>query len=249
MSAFLVAPLELASTQSKSVHAKSRSFSLMREIVQRDGVRALWKGSAWYVAATTVSRGIWLSSYDPIRTAIENRGYSTMSSRLMASWCAGALNGFVSNPIWTLKTYAQLPGYPGLWSPEYRRQLFRLPVLMSGVVPAMTYISLESVSQLLLLEAMRDAWSDREHPNALVEGAMGAIARMAALPFTYPLHVVTLRYREAQRPPLRGSTTFLSVWKTIHQQRAWYGGMAAYSMRAIPQAGWLFFFHAMLKNH
>lgn len=258
ISAFGVAPIELVSTRSKLPGAELKSFQLMRSLIRSDGVQSLWKGSGWFVGATTMSRGIWMFSYEYIRSGLLAEGYSSNSTAILAGFSSGVINAAISNPIWTIKTYAQLEGYPGLFrfgSAEYRRQILTPRVFTAGIVPAMAYIGIESAGQWIIYESLKSmvfSWNRKCADNPLVDGLIGGMSRIAILPVSYPFHMITFRYREAVQPrlvsidghfkmitPIRPS--FQEVVAKIARNRAWYDGSLAYASRVAPQAALLFF--------
>lgn len=264
----LFAPLELVSTRSKSAEATTKGFRLLFEIARKEGMAALWKGSGWFITGTMFSRGIWLASYDRIKNRLHWR-LPLNQSIIGASLLSGMSVALLSNPIWTLKTYAQLPNYPGLFWPKNRQTHLMLQprVLMSGSGAAMTYVGIESVSQLFLYEYTKRMY--QRHVDATVSspmaGLIGGISRAAIIPFTYPLHVLTLRYREQARASAKSETVFtntklqtapagiqrqnlIQIVKTISEQRAWYDGMSPYMARVIPQATVLFFCYEFFQR-
>jgi hypothetical protein len=282
LNGIVFAPFELVSTRSKSVDATTKSFRLLAEIARKEGVSALWKGSSWFISGNGISRGIWLSSYNRIRNKLQDRGYTADQSTAMAAYVSGAVTATLSNPVWTLKSFAQLPNYPGILYPpgtsfnrliqgnipgmelvqENRRMTFKPRVLMSGSLPAVSYIGIESTLQLFLYERLKLLYNQdpTQTVSAPVSGLIGGVSRAAMLPLTYPLHVVTLRYRENAKPTMttvdgvktmiesQNRQRFVEVLKGIYQQKAWYNGGLTYTARVVPQASVLFFFYEFFRQ-
>ena len=88
---------------------------------------------------------------------------------------------------------------------------------------------------------------------------MAGVTRGLMLPITYPLHVITLRYRENVKPELRlqdsrvkiqphTPQSLSQVISTIYNQKAWYNGGLSYTCRVVPQAASLFFIYEMFRK-
>lgn len=219
------APFELVSTRSKSVGATARSFRLLFEMGRREGLVSLWKGSSWFILGNGVSRTIWLATYAETKACFVDRGYDPNLAVILAGGLSGMITATVSSPIWTLKSFAQLPNYPGLLYPnttmvrQYRKLALRPRVLMAGTIPSAIYVSLESASQWWIYEQLRTAYqnlnpSDKEI-SPPINGLIGGCSRAAMIPFTYPLHVLTLRYREHARPVLTNISPILTNTPSI----------------------------------
>lgn len=269
LNGLIFAPLEFGSTRSKSVNATTRSFSLLKEVCRTEGVFSMWKGSSWFIFGNAFSRGVWLTSYNCIGNKLKEQQMSNDKVIVTSGFISGGLTALVSNPFWTIKSYAQLPNYPGFFFPknitfkqmiqnhpsmnlvrENRRRTMTPTVLMAGVTPAMTYNSIESVIQLFTYEKLKQQYKKEFgfDSSPLINGVIGGISRMTCLPLTYPLHVLTLRYRESVQPKIYEKSkslkpSFIASLKQIHSQRAWYSGLLTYSCRVVPQATILFFIY------
>lgn len=258
------APLELGSTRSKSTHARSKGFRMIFDTAKTEGFLSLWKGSSWFIIGNSLSRTTWLISYDFIK------GENPSNNRLLLSgFLAGGITAAVSNPIWSLKSYAQLPNYPGIFfnpnvslrnivtsynhplTKQNRKSTFKPHVLMSGTLPAMTYVSIESMCQLFLFEKIKlrlDPYIETiSTNNTLLCGLSGALAggisRIIILPIVYPLHVITLRIREQKK-----LQTNNSIIASIRRDNAWYAGIGPYSVRVASQSCILFFFLEIFRS-
>jgi len=282
LNGLLFAPLELGSTSSKSTTTNIRGFKIIPHVYKTEGLRALWNGSGWFVLANTTSRTIWLMSYDHLKYSLSrNKNEKLTNIQLMgAGFGAGAITAFLSNPIWTLKSFANLPNYPGILYPiniplshflknplkfyneptikEYRNLSHTPKTLMSGTIPAIGYVATESMFQLFILEKLKEFTKDYTNNlnpfnTGLFGGLLGGISRIVILPVTFPLHVVTLRFREQNKPILQDSSGIKSfiqnpnkqnvkqIISGIHKDRAWYAGIGPYTARVVPQASILFF--------
>ncbi len=85
LNGLILAPLDMVATRSKSVNSSLTSFKLLHQICKNDGVRALWRGSSWYIFAQMVSRGIWLSSYNIILDESRKRSAHDKANIIFAS--------------------------------------------------------------------------------------------------------------------------------------------------------------------
>lgn len=258
---FTFAPLELGSTRSKSSITNLKGFKLISNTIRTEGLLSLWKGSAWFVVGNALARSTWIMSYDFIRN-----NNNSNSRILTAGFLSGLITAIVTNPVWTLKSYAQLPHYPGilyhpdtklttlLTSPitsynnpltiQNRLRTLNYKVLTSGTIPAMCYVSIESMCQLFTFEKIKFILNNyNEQSSYLIKGLSGALAgglsRSIILPVTYPLHVITLRVREQKR--ITGYINIKFIMRSIHNDKAWYAGIGPYSTRVIFQSSILFF--------
>ena len=252
----LFAPLELSSTRSKSINATTKSFKLLKELCKNEGTLSMWKGSSWFILSTGFSRSIWLTSYNKLKINMENIGYTQNYSIIVSSYLAGLTTAIISNPFWTLKSYSQLPNYPG-FNTKTAKFFLNPKVLMSGVSPAMIYIPIESLSQLFIYEKLKKLYSN-DNNSPFISGIFGGISRTFILPFSYPLHIYTLRLRENVKPIISfekesykinpSKETFFQILKGIHQQKSWYNGLLPYAIRVSLQSTSLFFIYESFKK-
>jgi hypothetical protein len=248
----IFAPLELACTLSKSINSNKRSFSLLTELVRKEGVSSLWRGSSWFILSNGFSRGSWLYSYNRLK-----QNHNVVTSGILA----GIVSAMVTNPFWALKSYAQLPGYPGLVFPSSptnskaemlkNRKLTLTPTMLTvGTVPSMIYVAIESVTQLMIYEAFLSKYQEQCESVPLYNGLIGGLSRTLIIPWTYPLHVVTLRMRENRLECKRYGKTkssLMDIIRTVRDGRAWYHGCLVYSCRIIPQSTMLFGLYSYIK--
>lgn len=236
MTGILFAPLELGSTRSKSRQTTIRGFRLICQAYRNEGFLALWRGSGWFVAGNAASRTTWLVSYDYLKGQLlsQKKLNDPNANRLgnvelmAAGFGSGVITAIVTNPIWTLKSFAQLPNYPGILYPPGTSlakiitnpsQYIKSPVvaenrlltlhprtLIAGTMPAIGYVATESMFQLFILEKLKE-WT-KNYTGGLsplasgaVGGLLGGVSRVVILPVTFPLHVLTLRVREQYKPP------------------------------------------------
>ncbi len=270
LNGFITAPLELASTRSKSAsedrvfyatrnlkHTKSvktqlRSFKLIKHVYQTEGARALWRGSSWFIIGNACSRSLWLTSYNHFMELGQSHNLNHDLTAFGSGFLAGGVTALLSNPIWTLKSYAQLPNYPGFIVPtgayqdtlEYRKRVLKFKVLMAGVKPALVYVPFESAFHLYLYDYFKRLYSRTrgEEPSPLISGFLSGLARISILPASHPFHVMTLRCREF--PDRKIS----QIYQSVKAQKAWYHGSIAYIWRVIPQSALLFFTYEAFKK-
>lgn len=285
---FILAPFELASTYSKSSETKFKGLSCLTNIYKKEGLLSLWRGSGWFLFATSASRTCWLYSYDQIKCILSENGKQELTTKdlLLAGFFSGTLTSVVSNPIWTLKSFSQLPNYQGLICPpktplinflrdpakyinstltsENRKLTFSKRILFSGTTPAILYVSIESMFQLLAYEKLKQLMSnnyDITNPfmNGIVSGFFGGLSKSLVLPISFPLHVITIRVREHYKPQVstinnskliytKTKVNFWNIIKHIHADKAWYAGLSPYLIRSIPQSSILFFMVEGLKS-
>lgn len=245
----LFSPFEFVSTRSKIQNTKYTSFSLFKHIYKTEGLKRLWTGSSWFILGNGISRGVWLCSYEYYK-------YNFQWSIFNSAFLAGTTTAILSNPIWYLKTQAQIPNYKGIICPSHislteyiknplfyfrslksYRQTFMNKKLMSGVLPATIYVSIESSIFLTSYEWFKQLCSSN---NPIITGLLSGISRIMILPISYPLHVITYRKRE------NNNLNILNICKTIHIERAWYNGLLIYSFRMLPQSLSLFIIYETL---
>lgn len=234
----ILAPLELSATRSKSEFSTHKSFKLLSHVVKTEGILSLWNGCLPFVISTSISRGLWLTTYDYIKP-IMSQQHSKNLAIIYSGLFSGAITALVTNPLWNWKTYANLPGYPGFKQTFYKDNMYKL--FTAGTKPAVIYISIESAGQLVIYEKLKGIVIEKNINSPIIFGLLGGISKLYCLPFTYPLHVITQRYRENEK--LGVKENLFRIISKIKYKNSWYDGMLSYSCRVAPQSTSLFFIY------
>jgi len=157
-------PLDLIKTRFQAETQRSRLPSIttaMREIVGREGWRALYAGMCPSLVGSTVAHGGFFFMYERAKahmhgsSGIFGTGGAPLTSRhhLAASLQAGCIMVLLTNPLWLIKTRLQLQKYSpagSLHANEYQGMIHGLRsivreegvcALYRGIVPALLLTS------------------------------------------------------------------------------------------------------------
>ncbi|KAJ7571481.1 hypothetical protein O6H91_01G164500 [Diphasiastrum complanatum] len=96
------------------LHTPHRNFGpleVTREIIQREGVRGLYRGFTVTVLRDAPSHGVYFGAYESIREYLHpgcrNNGDETVMTMLTAGGCAGAISWMVCYPLDVVKSRLQ----------------------------------------------------------------------------------------------------------------------------------------------
>lgn len=120
MGALLTCPLEVIKTQFQALHnrriilaSKPKGmpsfFFALKVIVEREGLRGLWKGLGPNLVGVFPSRAIYFGVYNTSKASMLNLGYKEGPLiHLLSAMSAGIAVSTATSPIWLVKTRMQL---------------------------------------------------------------------------------------------------------------------------------------------
>ncbi|MDP2434584.1 MAG: MC/SLC25 family protein [archaeon] len=268
--AIVMMPLEVVKTrlQSRAVSGVAVAESVpqnvvqwtwhaMRGIVQREGVRGLWRGLAPTLVGVVPSRALYFSVYSATKAHLlplgrADSGAQQSAIHFAAAMNAGVVSTTVTSPLWMVKTRLQLAterttaanrsasGSVGLAYQLVRREGFLS--LWRGL--SASYLGVfETCLQWVIYEQMKHSaaaylYGDRDaharlHPAALFSFA--SASKLVASVSWYPHEVARTRLREHGHPYTGLWNCFATIART-EGLRKLYAGLAVHLVRAVPNS-------------
>lgn len=234
MGALITCPLEVVKTQFQALHGRSamqvtkpaympRFVFALTVLVEKEGLRGLWKGLGPNLAGVFPSRAIYFGTYNATKAQLLNVGYHDSSFvHVLSAMAAGVAVSTATSPIWLVKTRMQLqtsdsPLHTGhanyknsldcatrVWKEEGIRGFYKgLGASYLGIA--------ESSIQFVLYEKMKAAaLEDKKKKNETFHQSplhpirlsnieymsLAATAKLIAAISTYPHEVLRTRMRE-----------------------------------------------------
>ncbi|XP_064459687.1 mitochondrial carrier protein Rim2-like isoform X2 [Ornithodoros turicata] len=239
--------------EAEATTATSRAPSLgiwrcLRQIVEMEGTRALFKGLGPNLIGVAPSRAIYFCTYSHSKNI-----FNTMlpSDTPIVHICSAAAAGFASctatNPIWFVKTRLQLDQrmYGSMSALHCIRDIYARHGLMGfykGITASYFGIS-ETIIHFVIYEFIKaklrehrqrtrdtDAKSTRDFVQFM---AAGAVSKTCASMIAYPHEVARTRLRQEGNKYRSFFQTLLLVWREEGYQGL-YRGLATQLVRQIP---------------
>lgn len=282
MGAVLTCPLEVIKTQFQALHNRRvllaskpakmpSSLFALRVIIEKEGIRGLWKGLVPNLVGVFPSRAIYFGVYNTSKSQLLHHGWKESPLiHLFAAMSAGVAVSTATSPIWLVKTRMQLQTKDSGHVP-YRNSLdcVRRVYAEEGIRGfykglGASYLGIaESSIQFVLYEKMKSL----AHKSKLEKGetktalstieymSLAAVAKLVAAICTYPHEVLRTRMRE-QRGLVPGTlpkyTGLLQALKLIFKEEGvpgLYGGMVTHLMRVVPNAAIMFYTYELVVRH
>ena len=270
-SRLLLAPLEVIRTVQRRIRTVQRRIRTVqqaasptqspapmlavgRQLLADEGWRALLKGTRAAMAKSVPEYALRFGAFDALRDGLAtNPAAPTLSERLFAGGCAGAVAQLAVQPLDVVKTritLAPVGTYAGVVdcaARVLRREgasaLFRgLAPSLVGVFP---FAALEQGLSSFLKDALRASARARARaePSIVELLTCGAIASSVATAATYPLHLVRTR---VQASGVAGLPEYANAWQcarrtfTAEGPAGFYRGLHATLLKGAPSAalGW-----------
>jgi len=120
MGALITCPLEVVKTQFQALHHRRalhaakpkhmpRFVYALTVIIEKEGIRGLWRGLGPNLVGVFPSRAIYFGTYNTTKAQLLSRGYADSSLvHLLSAMAAGAAVSTATCPIWLVKTRMQL---------------------------------------------------------------------------------------------------------------------------------------------
>ncbi|KAG8458336.1 hypothetical protein KFE25_005183 [Diacronema lutheri] len=256
-SRLLLAPLEVIRTVQQAASPTQPPAPMLvvgRQLLADEGWRALLKGTRAAMAKSVPEYALRFGAFDALRDGLAtNPAAPTLSERLFAGGCAGAVAQLAVQPLDVVKTritLAPVGTYAGVVdcaARVLRREgasaLFRgLAPSLVGVFP---FAALEQGLSSFLKDALRASARARARaePSIVELLTCGAIASSVATAATYPLHLVRTR---VQASGVAGLPEYANAWQcarrtfTAEGPAGFYRGLHATLLKGAPSAalGW-----------
>jgi solute carrier family 25 protein 33/36 len=255
--ALITSPLEVIKTRLQSQHQlvhsqNSSSFHLaqftknaMQEVVQREGIKGLWKGIGPTVIGSIPSRAIYFSLYNLNKKNLTSYVPSSHWLHFLSAFNAGIITNTFTSPIWMIKTRLQL----NTSKDANRSSLILKDILKKEGVTALwkgvgaSYLGVfETALQWVLYEKMKDQAS-----TPVQVFGFASISKLCASLIWYPHEVIRTRMRE----PNANYRHFIHCLKSILQNEGWkklYSGLAIHLFRVVPNSAIIFLTFELLTK-
>ncbi|KAI8925795.1 mitochondrial carrier domain-containing protein [Entophlyctis helioformis] len=250
---------------------------VLRNIKQREGVRALWKGLGPNLIGVVPARAIYFSVYSQGKHfySMLNNNRETSLVHLVSAATAGSATAACTNPIWVVKTRMQLQSEDATLRVLHKyKNSFHCAYLIAkeegfmGLYRGLSASVLglaESTFQFVMYEYFKKVAMDAKLAEARINNlptenvtldwtttfVSAATAKLIAALATYPHEVIRTRLRQTPVDGVRKYTGLLQSAKLIYKEEgmaALYGGMTAHLMRVVPNAAILFFCYEMVVS-
>ncbi|XP_054242573.1 solute carrier family 25 member 36-like [Indicator indicator] len=227
-------------------------LKLLRAILEKEGVRSLFRGLGPNLVGVAPSRAIYFAAYSGVKERL-NAVLAPESKKvhMLSAACAGITSATLTNPIWLVKTRMQLEGRVKgevassalqcavrVYRTEGLRGFYR------GVTASYAGVS-ETIIHFVIYEALKQQLRSSHHslsapltlaPNSQdFFGLMGAaaVSKTCASCIAYPHEVIRTRLRE------EGSRyrSFVQTLRLVAHEEgplALYRGLLAHLVRQIP---------------
>ncbi|NWR36007.1 S2536 protein, partial [Tachuris rubrigastra] len=229
-------------------------LKLLRAILEKEGLRSLFRGLGPNLAGVAPSRAIYFAAYSGIKERL-NAVLVPESKKvhILAAACAGMSSATLTNPIWLVKTRMQLEarakGEMTSNALQCAMHVYRTEGLRGfyrGVTASYAGVS-ETVIHFVIYEALKQELRNRHysHSPPLTSspnnhdffGLMGAaaVSKTCATCIAYPHEVIRTRLREEGS---RYRSLVQTLQLVVHEEgpSALYRGLLAHLIRQIPNA-------------
>lgn len=247
VAAISTSPLELLKTRMQSNHSqlhalhqsKSNVFSFMmrctRDIVIKENISGLWKGSVPTILGSIPSRGIFFGVYANIQQHLQQR-YPTdhTFNCLTSSFLGGMASTTLTSPIWMLKTRMQLNEKKGniplhtLCRDIVQRE--GVKSLWKGIGASWMGV-FETCTQWLILEHIKQRTETASNPMHLFGYA--SLSKILATIMWYPHEVVRTRMRERGNRYINSFHCLIQIARS-ESLLALYSGLNIQLVRVVP---------------
>ncbi|XP_051499567.1 solute carrier family 25 member 36-like isoform X1 [Apus apus] len=229
-------------------------LKLLRAILEKEGVRSLFRGLGPNLVGVAPSRAIYFAAYSGVKERLNTVLVpESKKVHMLSAACAGITSATVTNPVWLVKTRMQLEargkGEMASNALQCAMRVYHTEGLRGfyrGITASYAGVS-ETIIHFVIYEALKQQLRSSHHSlsppltlspnNHDFFGLMGAaaVSKTCASCIAYPHEVIRTRLREE-------GTRYRSFVQTlqlvIHEEGplALYRGLLAHLIRQIPNA-------------
>uniref|UniRef100_A0A8C3DVG8 Uncharacterized protein n=1 Tax=Corvus moneduloides TaxID=1196302 RepID=A0A8C3DVG8_CORMO len=228
-------------------------LQLLRAILEKEGVRSLFRGLGPNLAGVAPSRAIYFAAYSGVKERLNTVLVpESKKVHMLAAACAGD-SATLTNPIWLVKTRMQLQarvkGETASNALQCAMHVYRTEGLRGfyrGVTASYAGVS-ETIIHFVIYEALKQELRNSQHSHSPALtlrpnnhdffGLMGAaaVSKTCATCIAYPHEVIRTRLRE-EGSRYRSFTQTLQLVVREEGPLALYRGLLAHLIRQIPNA-------------
>jgi solute carrier family 25 uncoupling protein 8/9 len=153
-------PIELIKTRLQSAKTDNNAFKVIKDILEKDGVYGLWKGSVPGMVRSSVLTASQCATYEEVKKTLAQNFNMTesLSLHFSSSMIAGFVTTTITNPIDVIKTnmYVQKTAYTGMI--DCGADILKkdgLSGFMKGWAASYTRLGPQTVIMFIVTEEMR----------------------------------------------------------------------------------------------
>jgi len=215
-------------------------ISMIKELVKEEGIEALYRGLPPVLVSLFASNFVYFYTFHGLRAVYANdRTKQSALKDLMLGAIAGALNVFLTTPLWVVNMRLKMQGSrqsgadPNLRKyPHYDgiidglskiSQMEGLPVLWSSTLPSLVLVSNPAL-QFMFYEMLKRETQRLFQTNQLsgtVVFILGAVSKSISTVVTYPLQVVQSKQRYGTEEAKKKS--MIEIMTSIVQRNGFNG--------------------------
>ncbi|XP_039005650.1 nicotinamide adenine dinucleotide transporter 1, chloroplastic-like [Hibiscus syriacus] len=263
IAATFVCPLDIIKTRfqvhglpnlGNSTVKRSLIVDSLEQIVQKEGLRGMYRGLAPTVLALIPNWAVYFPMYEQLKYFLcsdDENHHLTVGANMLAAAGAGAATTISTNPLWVVKIRLQTQGMRTEVVP-YKSTLSALRRiaheegvrgLYSGLIPALAGISNVAIF-FPLFEKIKFYLADQEKTttdklSARDVAVATSVSKIFASTLTYPHEVVRSRLQEEGNHSVKRYSGVVDCIKKIFQQEGvpgFYRGCAINLIRTTPAA-------------
>lgn len=240
-------PLEVLKTrlqsgQSSTLVEQRHLWKALTSIVEKEGVRGLWKGLGPTLVGAIPSRAAYFSAYSAAKRqlAAMNNDKETAPVHFLSAGIAGCITATLTNPLWVIRTRLQLEtqrtssGALRTTADIVRRE--GMGTLWHGL--SASYLGIfETCLQWVIYEKMKQMYHNEFSTEAgpLPLFCFASASKLIASVTWYPHEVARTRLRERHHP-YRGLWNCFSRIAREEGVSRLYSGMGVHLLRVVPNS-------------